>query len=494
MVYNILSLCDGISTGAVAMQKAGKQYSYYIASEIDKHCIKATRHNFPAIIQIGDICSVEASKIPVKIDLLLSGTPCTGFSFAGKQLNFDDPRSQLFFQFVRVLAQLRKKNPDLKFLFENVMMDKKSEAIITTMLGVEPIRINSSLVCAQNRQRLYWQNIIPVPEFEQPEDRGIILQDILEISVDEKYYLSEAALARINKDAVLKQLTILKLQAQKSHAIISSVGSPTDREFLHHNQGQLVQVVAKTNNSQDGKNFAISGKSQCLSAGHNNVPKVAIQNDVAIITHNMMSRSSKSGKGGTGQVTRTDGKSYCLDTGKTNAIQIIQLNPSTDSNSNQPYYQHRVYDANGIAPSVCALEAHTLNVAVGVDNSNGILRQVYNDKALSIDANYVKGMDNHGQRTLVAVCNKRGKLKPNQSKSACFTAGGHSGGNHSDMDVVVERTEQYLIIRRLTPTEVARLQGMPDDYLSMLSDSQQYKAYGNGWQSDTVAHILSYLP
>lgn len=504
---NILSLCDGISIGQVALHKAGIEYNHYIASEIDKYAIKTTHNNFPATIQIGDIYSVDVNKIPFKIDLLLSGTPCQGFSVAGKQLKFDDPRSQLFFQFARVLKDLRRKNPDIKFLFENVRMDKKSEAIISTMLGVEPIKINSALVCAQNRVRNYWTNIEGV---EQPEDRGIVLQDILEEEVDEKYHLSEKVLARINKDAVVKQLAILKA------ARLSTQYS-----------------VAEINSSQDGKDFAITGKSQCLSAGHGNTPKVAYgaavrgryeddgstsqrvelngssksnalttveKDNIVIITHNMMPRSSKSGKGGTGQVTRTDGKSYCLDTGQTNAIQIVQLNPAKEF-GNAPRQQNRVYDSAGKAPALTSKRACETNVAIGTVCTNGNMRTLDKDKGMCQDANYYKGMDNRGQRTMVAsvaVCNTKGNLKRNQDTSSCFTAGAHSGGNHSDMDVLVQMVEDYLVIRRLTPVEVCRLQGIYDDYFfkggkQIISDSQIYKSVGNAWQADTIAHILSYL-
>src|SRR5882724_1125117 len=163
---HVLSLCDGISTGQSALREAGIEYGYYLASEIDKHCIKVTQHNFPATIQLGNIYNVDVNKIPFKIDLLLSGTPCQGFSFAGKQLKFDDPRSQLFFQFCKIYRQLKKKNPNIIFLFENVRMDKKSEAVISNMLNVYPHKIDSTLVCAQTRKRNYWTNIKGI---EQPE-------------------------------------------------------------------------------------------------------------------------------------------------------------------------------------------------------------------------------------------------------------------------------------------------------------------------------------
>jgi DNA-cytosine methyltransferase len=151
---NVLSLFDGMSCGQIALKKLGIQVDNYFASEIDKHAIAVTMHNFPNTIQLGDVTKVFAKDLP-KIDLLIGGSPCQGFSFAGKQLNFDDPRSKLFFEFVRLLEETKPKY----FLLENVLMKKEYEQIITDHLGVEPIFINSALVSAQNRKRLYWTNI-----------------------------------------------------------------------------------------------------------------------------------------------------------------------------------------------------------------------------------------------------------------------------------------------------------------------------------------------
>jgi DNA (cytosine-5)-methyltransferase 3A len=171
-IGNVLSLFDGMSCGQIALNKLGIEYEGFYSSEIDKHAIKVTQHNFPNTIQIGDVTQLKGENLP-KIDLLIGGSPCQGFSFSGKGLNFEDPRSKLFFEFVRLI---KETNPRY-FLLENVKMKKEYEQVITEYLGVEPIEINSSLVSAQNRVRLYWTNI---PNIQQPEDRGIGLTDILE--------------------------------------------------------------------------------------------------------------------------------------------------------------------------------------------------------------------------------------------------------------------------------------------------------------------------
>jgi site-specific DNA-cytosine methylase len=183
---NVLSLFDGMSCGQLALQRAGIQVDNYFASEIDRYAIQVATANFPAMIQLGDVKEVWVSndlstkekgishegKIH-KIDLLIGGSPCQGFSFAGKQLNFDDPRSKLFWEYVRLLKALKPKY----FLLENVKMKKESMDVITNALGVEPIFINSNRVSAQNRQRYYWTNI---PMESLPDDKGIVLSDILE--------------------------------------------------------------------------------------------------------------------------------------------------------------------------------------------------------------------------------------------------------------------------------------------------------------------------
>lgn len=168
---NVLSLFDGMSCGQIALERAEIKVDNYFASEIDKHAIKVTIHNYPKTIQLGDVTKVKGSALP-EIDLLIGGSPCQGFSFSGKQLNFDDPRSKLFFDFVRLVKELKPKY----WLLENVVMKKEYEQVISEYLGAEPITINSSLVTAQNRVRLYWANF----KITQPTDKGINLIDILE--------------------------------------------------------------------------------------------------------------------------------------------------------------------------------------------------------------------------------------------------------------------------------------------------------------------------
>lgn len=150
----VLSLFDGISCGQIALERAGIKVDSYFASEIDKHAVQVTKHNYPNTKHIGDVTEVKGADLP-KIDLLIGGSPCQGFSFAGKQLNFDDPRSKLFFEFVRLSEETKPKY----FLLENVNMKKEYQDIISKYVGIKPIKINSNLLSKQNRCRLYWTNI-----------------------------------------------------------------------------------------------------------------------------------------------------------------------------------------------------------------------------------------------------------------------------------------------------------------------------------------------
>lgn len=197
----VLSLFDGMSCGMIALERAGIKVKNYYASEVDKHAIKVSKVNYPGIIHVGDVTKLRyadgvlytefGEHIVGKIDLLIGGSPCQGFSMAGKQIAFDDERSKLYFEYERLLTEIRVVNPTTKFMLENVKMKQEYKDIISERLGVQPIAINSNLVSAQNRYRLYWTNI---PGVVQPEDRGIALKDILQEVVDDKYRIKDGRL------------------------------------------------------------------------------------------------------------------------------------------------------------------------------------------------------------------------------------------------------------------------------------------------------------
>lgn len=204
----ILSLFDGMSCGHLALDRAGISVSKYYASEIDKYAMTVTMKNYPDTIQLGSITEWQNWNVE-KPDMIIGGSPCQGFSFAGKQLNFEDERSKLFFVFVDILKHYKPKY----FLLENVIMKKEHNDVISRILGelypectqqqelfqeprLEPIQINSALVSAQNRNRLYWTNIQGIT---QPKDKGILLKDIVEINPDKKFEFSKQAIQGLIK-------------------------------------------------------------------------------------------------------------------------------------------------------------------------------------------------------------------------------------------------------------------------------------------------------
>lgn len=297
---NVLSLFDGMSCGQQALERIGIKIDNYFASEIDKYAITVTMANYPNTKQLGSVTQVDGYSLP-KIDLLIGGSPCQSFSFAGKRkgmstkdeqeiLTLDhylelksqeyefEGQSYLFWEYMRLLNEVKPKY----FLLENVMMGEKWEKILSKAIGVNPIMINSSLVSAQNRQRLYWTNIGMKPSglfgdlestIQQPKDLGILVKDIVEENIDQKYFLSEKMIHYINQTGT--------------------------KSFYYKPEYTK-----------------LDGKARPLTLSHDK--RAGTTN---YIVHNMMPRSSKSGKGGTGHLTREDGKTYCLDTGNTNAIE-----------------------------------------------------------------------------------------------------------------------------------------------------------------------------
>ncbi len=180
----VLSLFDGISVAQQALKELGVLPTYY-ASEIDKYAISITQKNHPNAVQMGSVLEINSPDYQ-DIDLLIGGSPCQDLSIAKKnRQGLSGSRSGLFWEYVRILQEVKPKY----FVLENVnSMPKEAKQVITEALGVEPIMINAALVSAQNRKRLFWTNI---PNVTLPEDKGILLRDILEPKVDERYFVKD---------------------------------------------------------------------------------------------------------------------------------------------------------------------------------------------------------------------------------------------------------------------------------------------------------------
>ena len=252
MGITVLSLFDGISCGRIALERAGIKVNKYYASEIDKNAIQISRNNYKDIIQLGDIKDIDENIIKNigKIDLVLGGSPCQGFSRAGKGLNFEDSRSKLFFNFVDILNIVKKYNPSVKFLLENVQMKKEWVEVINNYMGAEAININSKLVSAQNRPRLYWTNI----NFKPMQDKNINLVDILE-NIGFDYVEHEG-------------LRVCKSISDNSRKLISNINGEirirqaVKKGYIVAKNGDGVNLSFPLSESRRGR--VIKGKSNCI--------------------------------------------------------------------------------------------------------------------------------------------------------------------------------------------------------------------------------------
>ena len=428
---NVLSLFDGMSCGQQALDRLGIKVDNYFASEIDKYAIQVTMANYPDTKQLGSVVNVDGHSLP-KIDLLLGGSPCQSFSFAGKrkgmstkceteiltlehylELKADgyefEGQSYLFWEYMRLLNECKPTY----FLLENVEMGEKWEKVLSKAIGVNGIHINSALVSAQNRKRIYWTNIGLEPSglfgdlettIQQPKDKGILLKDILEENVIDKYYLSGKMISWLEKHSLKR-----------------------GNEFK------------KTDGNRSASCLTISGLT-------------AVNLSADFIVHNTMPCSSTSGKGGTGHLSRNDGKTYCLDTGNTNAVEIK--------------YQKEIE------------------------------KSLSNEKATTIDASYYKGF---GVRCgacrqvvkQISTNNKsNGGTQPYQ-QDRIYDVNGISPALQAQLpngSTMINTSR----IRRLTPIECERLQTVADNYTNHVSDSQRYKMLGNGWTIDVIAHIFKF--
>jgi DNA (cytosine-5)-methyltransferase 3A len=434
---NVLSLFDGMACCRLSLDRAGIKVNTYYASEIEKQPIKVAMANYPDIVQLGSVTDVHAKDLP-KIDLLTFGSPCQGFSFAGKQLNFKDPRSALFFEAVRILNEIREYNPDVLFLAENVRMAKEHENVFSEYLGVKPIFINSQLLSAQSRPRLYWTNIANekhglfgdnICTIPQPKDKGILLKHILETNVPEKYYLSEKAIKnilgsdrnRVTNKSYEKSGALLANQGKQGTDMICLL-EPTPAAIRGRNADNPtnrkpgIDLVQTLELKQDGKTNCLTSVSK-----DNMVVEPAVLKYIRTETAKEIRREAMA-----------KGKDYTPFADK-------QALPRDDSKS---------------------------GCLTGVQKDNLIIEPAITQRA--------RGYNDGGLFT---------------DKSPVLTSNSSDHNNH---------VIQGYKIRRLTPIECARLQTVPNDYIFkdgkyIVSESATYKMLGNGWTVDVIAYIFSFI-
>ncbi len=467
---NVVSLFNGMGCIWLALDNLGIKVEKRYVSEVDKYANIVNDANYPDSIHLGDVRNVNAKDLG-HIDLLAGGSPCQSFSFAGKrngmstvceieiytldhylQLkseNFEfEGQSYLFWEYMRILNELREINPNIYFLLENVEMGKKWESILSRAIGLNGIHINSSLLSAQNRKRIYWTNIGAekdglfgdlVCKIPQPKDKGILLKDIIEHEVDEKYFLKNFKYGFEGMD----------LESKGNTLRVGGSCSQTDK----HNF-DLIKVDKK------GKIKKDQDKASCFTAGGNSGGN---HSDMDIIVHNMFPRSSKSGKGGTGHLTRQDGKTYCLDTGQTNAVEYKCVamrgrNPENPKSRQSGLETKQMIEERIDGKTNCLTTVQKDNLVLGCDFRS--------DEGLRI-------RENGKSNTLMA-----------RAREDAYGSG----------NVIINK-----VIRRLTPIECCRLQTVREDYFlkdgkPLVSETQIYKQLGNGWTVDVISYILSYLP
>ena len=432
---NVLSLFDGMSCGQIALDRLGVKVNKYYASEIDKYAMTIAKKNYPNIEHIGDVTQVDGTKLD-KIDLMIGGSPCQGFSFAGKQLNFSDPRSALYFEFVRLLKETKPKY----FLLENVRMKKEFQAVITKDLGVEPIMINSSLLSAQNRVRLYWTNI---PNVTQPNDLGIVLKDIIEDGVTDRTK-SHCLDANYFKGGNLKSY----FEKHRRQLIFSKDG------LCHVGDADL------KGNDSIKRVYHPDGKSPTLTTmqGGHREPKVLVKS-IQVGTVN---------KGGQGdRIYSPEGK----------GISLTAQSGGTAGNGNMLIvggaFRGR-YQEDGSTKQ---------ELEIRPDEKTNTVTTVQKDNVLIIAEATKKGYTeiedgNCFDATFPTSKTRRGRNM--KDKSNCLTA-----ANYDYMRY------EHPTYRKLTCLECERLMTVPDNYTEGVSNTQRYKMLGNGWSVDVIKHIFS---
>ena len=458
----VLSLFDGMSCGQIALRELGIPLAAYYASEVDKFAIQQTQLNFPGTVQLGDVRNIDVDKLCDEVgefDLLLAGSPCVNLSFAGKRaglatkenieiLTLDqyldlkdadfefEGQSYLFWEFMRVLTALRRRNPNIMFLLENVEMGKKWETVLSEAVGIHGVHINSALVSAQNRKRIYWSNIRVREEglfgwkytdIPQPTDRGIILKDILETEVEEKYYL---------KDEVVQKLLEHKQRHKEAGHGFGAV--------FHDTDGKMGAVKV------GGKGFDDLIKDPvCVAMRGRNAGTETVQ---------MLEPAE-------------GGKTNCLTSvAKDNLIAYVFSDDQVCLNKKRNELGRQIrkeYEAG----TVKARRSDLVDYAPREDDKTGAITTVQSDNLIL--------SNNHLQKNLTDV----------NGKANAFLATSHKGAWANGMTLV----EKGYRIRRITPTEAARLQTVPEYYHWTCSETQQYRLLGNGWTVDVIKHIFSFI-
>jgi DNA (cytosine-5)-methyltransferase 3A len=494
-----------MSGGQIAWKELGYPVGKYFTAEVDKFAIKQTQRNFPDTIQLGDVRNVDVSKLP-KIDLLIGGSPCTDLSFAGKQsglimdtfdqyielrdeylktgnedLYFHNGKFQqsiLFWEYLRILKDLKKVNPDVKFLLENVKMTKKNQLKFNRNIGLMPNNINSNLVSAQNRDRLYWTNIRTkkdglfgelCTDIPQPKDRGIFLKDILqpESEIDKKYYLSDKALTRAFK----KEHSTPKVNPDKTGTLNTK-----------NNSGQCSFDSGTTLIGLDINKKAPTQRSstgRCLDNKHN---YQIIKLDKELNIKADQDKASTFTSGGNSGGNHSDMDIICVRMVGRN------LDNPSDRKAGSPRKQRLEPKIDGKTNCITSVAKDNLIMTknyVQWDASGKGYKSQSDRGYFSNSKGPTLGIGSSMSNPKVIIQKPRGKNKGGEfsEKSPTLTSNSFEQNNILKQDIT---------LRRLTTAECARLQTIPGWYVWIVSSTQIYKLLGNGFTIEVIKHILSY--
>ena len=549
MAIKVLSLFDGMSCGQIALDQLGIEVDTYYASEIDKYAIEITQKNFPETIQVGDITKLDPKDF-ADVDLIMGGSPCQGFSFAGKQLAFDDPRSALFFEFIRMLKAIKPKY----FLLENVRMKKEFLDIISQQVsecypeitfGIQPILINSSSVSAQSRQRYYWTNISNI---KQPEERGIVLRDILETKPETFTAMSDKFVKRngdrdcmidLNKEKAsnLSAMEYVKNGRQGDYLACDSSGKPKQVGNLEDIKGH---DILKRVYSEDGKSPTITAH-----AGKGTVPKIETKpkqvgkliEQVKVRKHEVdipklqtciLDHYAKCGKNKkeiakelndkystVEHYFRKLGSNFFFIPSEEHWPQLKKILGIETNKFDKQIMEfefregvfetkQRVYSDECKSPTLTHGRADKLiQVGVAADiNGHDILKRVYSPEGKSPTLNACGG--GNTEPKVITGGAFRGRAYDKDGKR--MDRDGSSVANKTKQMLELRKddksnaittvgkdsvvVDEELTWRKLTPLECERLQTVPDNYTEGVSNTQRYKMLGNGWTVEVIKHIL----
>ena len=551
----VLSLFDGMSCGRIALDQLGIPVETYYASEIDKYAIQVSQANYPDIIQVGDICDLDP-KDYMDVDLMLAGSPCQGFSFAGKQLAFNDPRSALFFEFIRLLKAIKPKY----FLLENVRMKKEFLQVISEQVsecypeitfGIEPIFINSSLLSAQSRQRYYWTNI---PGVKQPEDKGMVLRDILETETDEQPVKDTERNQRHYRDEDEKSLcmtaTMYKGAGNNGMTLVPNkpikVGMNVEQVKIRKHEVDIesLQYVLREMKKESGKtNKQIAAETELpvtkVEHWFRTDSSFAIPGDdiwpvlkevlgikSEVFDKSIMEFEYRDGVfESTQRVYSDEGKSPTLTA--SNTEQMIETKPkqvgvAVDIKGHDQI--KRVYSPEGKSPTVTTCGGGHREPKVMVSSKrHEIIEKNLGDRITdetlligSSQKNAYLGKDKSS--SLTEAMGKGGGHVPMVRGGAIRGRAYDKDGKRMDKDgvSVANKTTQMLELRKddksnaittvgkdsvavnedltwrkLTPLECERLQTVPDNYTNHVSNTYRYKMLGNGWTVEVIKHIFN---